>query len=173
MTSFNLRQVKLRPGEQFRDEIQVALEPFELGGQRYVPVPEEVPAELEITRANTGTVFALAFHARLFGPCFRCLGDAVLDLDLRGREYQDEKPEDDEMSTQYLSADNLEVTDWARDLVALALPDKILCRPDCAGICAECGKNLNDEPHVHEAEHVDSRWAALEALRGSSSEQQS
>jgi uncharacterized protein len=165
MTSFSLRQVKLRPGEQFRDEIQVALEPFELGGQRYVPVPEEVPAELEITRANTGTVFMLAFHARMFGPCFRCLDDAVLDLDLRGREYQDEAPEDDEMTTQYVTGHNLEVTDWARDLVALALPDKILCRPDCAGLCPVCGKNLNDEPHTHEEEHGDSRWAALEALR--------
>ena len=165
MTSFSLRQVKLRPGEQYRDEIQVQLEPFELGGQRYVPVPDEVPAELEMTRANTGTVFSLAFHARMFGPCFRCLDDAVLDLDLRGREYQAESPEDDEMTTQYLSGDNLEVTGWARDLVALALPDKILCRPDCAGLCPECGKNLNDEPHVHEEEHGDPRWAALEALR--------
>jgi uncharacterized protein len=49
--------------------------------------------------------------------------------------------------------------------VALALPDKILCRPDCAGLCPECGKNLNDEPHTHEEAIVDSRWAALEALR--------
>ena len=42
---------------------------------------------------------------------------------------------------------------WARDAVALALPEKILCRPDCAGLCPECGKNLNDEPHEHEAGH--------------------
>jgi uncharacterized protein len=165
MTSFSLSQVKLRPGEQYRDEIQVELEPFELGGQRYVPVPEEVPAELEITRANTGTVFSLAFHVRLHGPCFRCLGDAALDLDLRGREYQAESPEDEQMRTDYISGANLEVSTWARDLVALALPDKILCRPDCAGLCPECGKNLNDEPHTHEETEVDPRWAALESLR--------
>lgn len=165
MTSFSLRQVKLRPGEQHRDEIQVQLEPFELGGQRYVPVPEEISAEIEITRANTGTVFALAFRARLHGPCFRCLDDAVLDLSLRGREYQAESADDDRLTTQYISGNDLDVTDWARDLVALALPDKILCRPDCAGLCPECGKNLNDEPHVHEEVHGDPRWAALEGLR--------
>jgi hypothetical protein len=28
-----------------------------------------------------------------------------------------------------------------------------------------CGKNLNDEPHTHEEERSDSRWAALESLR--------
>jgi uncharacterized protein len=59
----------------------------------------------------------------------------------------------------------LEVSVWARDAIALALPDKILCRDDCAGLCAVCGKSLNDEPHTHEEEHVDPRWAALEALR--------
>ena len=165
MTSFSLRQVKLRPGEQFRDEVEVELEPFELGGQRYVPVPEQVPAELEITRANTGTVFSLAFHARMHGPCQRCLGDAALDLDLRGREYQAESPEDEQMTTPYVTGGNLDISQWAHDAVALALPDKILCRPDCAGLCGECGRNLNDEPHTHAEEHGDPRWAALEALR--------
>jgi uncharacterized protein len=165
MTSFSLSSVKLRPGEQHREELEVELPAFEFGGERYVPVPEKVPAELEITRANTGTVLSLAFHARLHGPCQRCLGDAVLDLDLRGREYQDEAPEDEQMTTPYLEGGNLEVSDWARDTVALALPDKILCRDDCAGLCPECGKNLNDEPHTHDEEHGDPRWAALESLR--------
>jgi uncharacterized protein len=163
--SFSLRQVKLRPGQQHREAIEVDLEPFEFGGERYVPVPERVPAALEITRATTGTVFSLALDARLHGPCYRCLGDAVLDLPINGREYQAESPEDEQMTNQYLAADNLEVSRWARDLVALALPEKILCRPDCAGLCPVCGANLNDEPHVHEEHEADPRWAALESLR--------
>ena len=163
MTSFSLRQVKLRPGEQHRDEVDVELPAFEFGGQRYVPVPEQVPAALEITRANTGTVFALAFTARLHGPCYRCLGDAVLEIQNDLREYQAESPEDEQMTTPYVVGNNLDLSTWARDAVALALPDKILCRPDCAGLCGECGKNLNDEPHTHEIAHGDPRWAALES----------
>ena len=165
MTSFSLRQVKLRPGEQYRDEVDVELPAFEFGGQRYVPVPEQVPAALEITRANTGTVFTLSFTARLYGPCYRCLGDAVLEIPNDLREYQAESPEDEQMTTPYVVGNNLELSAWARDAVALALPDKILCRPDCAGLCDVCGKNLNEEPHEHEEEHGDPRWAALEALR--------
>jgi uncharacterized protein len=166
MTSFSLRQVKLRPGEQYRDELEVELAPFEFGGQRYVLVPEQVPAEFEVTRANTGTVFSLAFSARLHGPCYRCLGDAVLDLTIRVREYQANDPDgDDELATPYLDNDSLDVSAMARDAIALALPDKILCRPDCAGICAVCGKNLNEEPHEHDEAASDPRWAALEALR--------
>jgi uncharacterized protein len=165
MTSFSLRQVKLRPGEQYRDEVDVELPAFDFGGQRYVPVPEEVPAAFDITRANTGTLFSLAFTARLHGPCYRCLGDAVLEVPIHAREYQAESPEDEQMTTPYVVGNMLELSQWARDAVALALPDKILCRPDCAGLCAVCGKNLNDEPHTHEEQQGDPRWAALEALR--------
>jgi len=71
----------------------------------------------------------------------------------------------DEERSPYVDDDKLELSAWARDAVVLALPDKILCRPDCAGLCDVCGKNLNDEPHTHEEEHSDPRWAALEALR--------
>ena len=165
MTSFSLRQVKLRPGEQYRDELEVELPAFEFGGQRYVPVPERVLAAFEVTRANTGTVFTLRFAARLHGPCYRCLGDAVLEVPISAREYQAESADDEQLTTPYVWGGNLDVSQWARDAVALALPDKILCRPDCAGLCGQCGKNLNDEPHTHEEEHVDPRWAALEALR--------
>ena len=165
MTSFNLRQLKLRPGEEQREELEVELPAFAFGGQRYLPIPERVPAELVVTRATTGTVFALSFTARLHGPCYRCLGDAVLEVPISAREYQDSSPEDDQMATPYLHEDRLEVSDWARDAVALALPDKILCRPDCAGLCPVCGRDLNAEPHVHEEETTDIRWAALEELR--------
>jgi len=125
-----------------------------------------VPAEFVITKASTGSVFELRFEARLHGPCFRCLDDAVLDLPIDAREYQATSPgESDELRTPYVVDDRLNLGAWSRDAIALALPDKILCRADCAGLCPVCGKNLNIEPHTHEEEPVDSRWAALEELR--------
>jgi len=166
VTTFNLRTLKIRSGEQFRDEREIQLQPLELGGQRYLPVPEKVPAELSITRASTGDVFELAFRVRLHGPCFRCLDDAVLDVPISAREYQAASPEvDEELRTPYLQDDRLDLSAWARDALALELPDKILCRPECAGLCPVCGKNLNDEPHDHGEPEPDSRWSALAELR--------
>jgi uncharacterized protein len=166
MRSFSLRQLKLRPGEEYRDEIQLDLEPLEFGGERYLPVPDTVPAELAITKASTGMVFQLAFDARLHGPCYRCLDDAVLELAIEAREYQATNPDGaDELRTPYVEDDKLDLAAWSHDAVALALPDKILCRADCAGLCPVCGKDLNDEPHTHEDRPTDSRWAALESLR--------
>jgi uncharacterized protein len=165
MTTFDLRTLKLRSGEQLRDAKEIQLEPLELGGQRYLPVPGKVPAELTVTRAASGTVFELSFHVRLHGPCFRCLEDAVLDLPISAREYQANSPEDEELRTPYVEDDRLDLSAWARDALALELPDKILCKADCAGLCPLCGKNLNREPHAHDEYESDPRWAALAELK--------
>jgi uncharacterized protein len=166
MTFLDLRSIRLRSGEELRDEREVELTPLVLGGQRYVPVPEKVPAELVVTRATTGTVFELHLRIRLHGPCYRCLEDAVLERELELREYQAASPGgSDELSTPYVQENRLDLSTWAHDALALALPEKILCRPDCAGLCPVCGRNLNREPHEHEGETADPRWAALGELR--------
>jgi uncharacterized protein len=166
MTIFNIRTVRLRPGEQFRDVREVELEPLELGGQRYVPVPEKPEAGLTLTQTGSGLVLELELDVRLLGPCFRCLDDAALSLHVRSREYQAASPgEADELTTPYIEDDRLDLSAWARDSVALELPDKILCRPECAGLCPVCGRDLNRDPHEHEAEKADPRWAALAELR--------
>ncbi len=162
----DLRKFRLRSGESLRDEQEVEIAPIELGGQRYIAVPENVPTEFTVTRASTGTVYELCFHVRLHGPCFRCLGDAVLDEDLSLREYQAESPGGvEELTTPYVTENRIDLSAWARDGLVLALPDKILCRPDCAGLCPVCGVDLNREPHEHEGEESDPRWAALAELR--------
>jgi len=166
MTYLDLRKVRLRPGEEQRDEEEVTIAPLELGGQRYIAVPENVATELTLTRTTSGMLFELRFHVRLHGPCFRCLEDAALDEDLDVREYQAENPDgDEELSSPYVADNRLDLSRWARDSVVLALPDKILCRDDCAGLCPVCGKDLNKDPHEHELEHGDPRWAALAELR--------
>jgi uncharacterized protein len=166
VTYLDLRTIRLRPGEELRDEQEVEIAPLELGGQRYVAVPEKVPAKLVVTRATTGTVFELHFRARLHGPCFRCLEDAVVDERLHVREYQAESPGNaEELSTPYIAEGRLDLSGWARDALVLFLPDKILCREDCAGLCPVCGRDLNREPHEHEAEASDPRWAVLAELR--------
>ena len=67
MTCFDLRNVRVRSGEEHREAVEVAIAPVELGGERYIAVPEEIAAELAVTRASTGWVFEL----RLVRPSAR------------------------------------------------------------------------------------------------------
>jgi len=50
-----------------------------------------------------------------------------------------------------------------RDTVVPALPFQPVCRPDCPGLCSECGMPLAEDPE-HQHDQIDPRWAALSAL---------
>ena len=166
MTRFPLRRLRLRSGDEHRDAVEIELEPFDLGGQRYLPVPQAVEAELTLVQATTGLDIRLAFDVRLHGPCMRCLADAVVDVSIDAREYHaDDAGAGEELRSEYVIDDQIELSAWARDAIALALPDQILHAPDCAGLCPVCGKDLNVEPHTHEDVVVDPRWSALEGLK--------
>jgi uncharacterized protein len=167
VTVFNLNNVKLRTGEQFRESVDVQLEPLVLGGQEYVPVPDQVPSVLTITKATSGSVYTLGYTVHLHGPCFRCLRDSAIKLKIHATEYQAvNSGGDEELESPYISDDSLDLSSWARDALALELPEKILHSPDCAGLCTVCGKDLNEEPHTHDELAADPRWAALDELRG-------
>jgi len=166
VTTYSLRTLRLRAGEGLRDAVSIQLEPFSLGGEPYLPVPAEVPAELTIDRATGGDVFRLRFETRLHGPCMRCLADAVAAIAVDAREYHAADPRaHEELRSAYVVDDRLELSQWARDAVALELPEQILCRADCAGLCPVCGRDLGVDPHAHADEEPDPRWQELARLR--------
>lgn len=165
MTQFSLNQLKLRPGEEHRQPVAIELEPFLLGGSGYEPAATPIDGVLTVQRATSGDVFRLRFATELRGPCMRCLEDARIAVAVDAQEYEDaDQAAVDELRSDYVADGELDLTAWARDQIAFSLPQQILCRPDCAGLCPRCGLNLNDEPHAHEETSVDPRWAALEAL---------
>ena len=47
--------------------------------------------------------------------------------------------------------------------IVFSMPPKLLCTPDCAGLCQRCGKNLNEGPCACKPEG-DPRWEALQEL---------
>ena len=165
MTTFDLRRTKLRPGEQFRTEVPVRLEPFELGGELYRPDPESPTARLAITRTGSGTVFELSFTVRLLGACMRCLGEAVVEAEVEAREYDERAAEAEELRSAYVEDDRLDLGAWARDALSLSVPEQILCRRDCAGLCAGCGANLNEEECRCGPPEPDTRWSKLSELK--------
>ena len=95
----------------------------------------------------------------------RCLADAEPTFEVQAREVS-QPGGGEELQSPYVEAGVLDVRAWARDALALALPTQILCRPDCAGLCAICGADLNQAgpDHVHDRP-PDPRWAKLAELK--------
>lgn len=166
-TIFDLSRLALSHGEGKRVELPVALDPFELGGQTYVANPAAPTVRLEVSRPSGGFAFHLTFGVHVEGPCMRCLEPAAIDLEVEAREIDQAATEDPELRSPYVSDDELDLSRWAHDATALAVPTQILCRPDCAGLCSVCGEPLNDaDPADHEhGEAKDPRWAALDNLK--------
>jgi uncharacterized protein len=166
-TIIDLARLSLSHGEGKRVELPVELEPFELGGQTYVAEPSAPTVRLEVSRPSGGYAFRLRFLVHVEGPCMRCLEMAALDLDVESREVDAAATDDEELRSPYVLDDELEIGRWAHDATLLALPTRLLCRPDCAGLCPVCGISLNDaDPADHEHEQpTDPRWAALKDLK--------
>jgi uncharacterized protein len=163
--SFDLGRLSLSSGEGRRLTLGVRLGTFDYGGTKYAVEPEQVDATLDVSRmTHGGYALRLRFAAGLSGPCMRCLEDAAPTFEVDAREV-DQAGGGDELNSPYVDGEELDVAAWARDAYALALPAQLLCREDCAGLCPQCGANLNEEPgHEHERA-PDPRWAKLRELR--------
>ena len=156
--SIDLSRFALRPGEGRR---------LELGGERYAVSGGSVTARLDLSRTAAGYAVRMRFTAHVSGPCMRCLEDADVAVRVDAREVDQAGTEDEELRSQYIDHDELDLSAWAHDALALALPIQLLCRSDCRGLCPVCGASLNDadpEQHRHETP-PDPRWAKLRELK--------
>ena len=148
-------------------DVPVRLAPLDLGGQTYVPPGGVLQARLDVSRPSNGYAFRLRFPLRVDGPCMRCLEDAAVEVEVDAREVDQADTDDEELRSPYAIDDELDIGRWAHDAAVLAIPSRILCRPDCAGLCPVCGESLNDadsEDHKHDA-GGDPRWAKLNELK--------
>jgi uncharacterized protein len=163
--AFDLGGLRLTSGEGRRLDLHVGIDPFELGGERYVVDPSVVPMSLDVSRTTgAGYALRLSFEARLSGPCMRCLADAEPVFAVVSREVS-QPGEGEELESPYVRDGVVDLRAWARDALALTVPTQVLCRPDCAGLCPVCGADLNEAgpDHAHERE-PDPRWARLSEL---------
>ena len=163
--SFDLATLGLASGEGRRLTLAVAPGSFDFGGTSYEVAPAEIDATLDVSRmTHGGYALRLPFATALSGPCMRCLEPAEPITAVDAREV-DQPGGGEELRSPYVEGEVLDLAAWARDAYALALPNQVVCREDCAGLCPECGANLNEQPdHAHEAA-PDPRWAKLRELR--------
>jgi uncharacterized protein len=163
--SFDLAPLGLRSGEGRRLDLHVAIDDFHYGGEQYAVTPALVPVRLDVSRTTgNGYALRLRFDAALEGPCMRCLEPAAPSFEVDAREVS-QPGGGEELSSPYLVEDELALAQWARDALALTLPGQLTCREDCAGLCGQCGANLNEDPDHHHEAAPDPRWAKLGELK--------
>ena len=146
-------------------ELAVPVEPLAFGGQTYT-AGGQVDVRLDVSRTTgAGYALRLRYDLRLSGPCMRCLEDAGAPVVIDVREVHQPTDDDENLISEYLDQNELDLRSWVRDALVLALPVQIVCGEECLGLCGVCGANLNHDPaHEHEPE-PDPRWAKLSELK--------
>lgn len=173
MLSYNVAALlRAAPGTKRVYPVQVADLPIAGDIELAAPITGEVRL------SSTGR--SILAHARLdtavVEQCSRCLApmmapvtveieeEALPSIDLdSGLPVASEEPPD---ALRLDEHHELDLGGAVRDAISLAEPIAPLCRPDCRGLCLECGLELNERPdHLHVDDAIDPRLAALAGIR--------
>lgn len=104
----------------------------------------------------------LSISFDFFGVCDRCAEDFECKYSFDLNKIVVQRLENENDSDEYIVVENnvLDLDDLVYQEIQLFLPQKLLCKADCKGICPKCGKNLNSGDCDCKAD-VDPRMAAL------------
>jgi len=129
--------------------------------------------------ASKGRAYRLkgSLSARARVTCVRCLEIfdfpvcEVLDLSYLPQsdnvaldEQQDRSLDEEEMAVSFYRDDAIDLGHLVWEQIVLSLPMKPVCRPECQGLCPECGTNRNRETCSCVLDDLDPRWQSLKAL---------
>ncbi len=153
-----------RPGESIDFSTSVDLSDLLYGTSH--PVSEPVLASGTVRNTAGVLVMTGSITTCIHGICDRCAADfdrnVELPIDVVLVEALSNEENEDEWVFP-LEGDSADLEDIVRTVFVLNMDSKLLCKPDCAGACCRCGKNLNDGPCTCQKE-IDPRFAALRQL---------
>ncbi len=136
---------------------------------------EPLAGTAHLVRTNRGLLVTGRVETVLADTCGRCLAPVRVPLDLEIAEEflpsldigtgqpldRSTEPDVPRLSDHH----EMDLETLVREAVQLAAPIVPLCRPDCLGLCPECGVDRNLGPHVHPDGSIDPRLEALREFR--------
>ncbi len=107
--------------------------------------PHPAHAELNLKRVDRGVQIDGSVAVDVAGECDRCLEDVTIPIEIDVDERFDPPgtTNDPFGENNVLRGTNLDVSDLVRQLVTSALPFGLVCREECRGLCATCGRSKN------------------------------
>lgn len=144
-------------------------------GTEVVAIKAGSPVEVDVRLESVveGVLVTGSVSGTATGACVRCLDPVELDVEAgfqelfaytdRAAHHHEVAGDSDEDDVHELVGDLVDLEPVLRDAVIPTLPFQPVCRPDCPGLCSECGMHLAEDPdHHHEV--IDPRWSALSGL---------
>jgi uncharacterized protein len=139
-----------------------------------IGITTKVEGKVKFTRTNRGILVQGILLAKIPLECSRCLKtfDHPLTIKIEEEYFPVidvntgtplEKPDEPGIFT-IDEHHILDLSEAIRQNALLAVPMKPLCQEDCAGLCPQCGKDLNEEQCDCRVAEMDPRWSKLSQL---------
>lgn len=144
----NLTDVFTNEGKQVTMQVESETEQISIGAESF-PVRDRTPVDLAFTNIGKGKVRIVGDTEMTFAMrCDRCLKPVDQTLTLRfDREVfapdMIESIPDGAQEQEFMDGFTLDVEDLLHNEIVINWPMKVLCKPDCKGICRQCGQDLN------------------------------
>ncbi len=133
------------------------------------------PLKVEGTISNNDTTIILDadVHTEFITECARCMEDAAANMDFHIEEsfIRDDDEENADEDVRTYSGHSLEIDAIIAENFLMNVETGYLCRPDCKGLCPNCGKNLNEGECNCADSQIDPRWAGLLDIMNNSAEE--
>ena len=144
----NLTDVLTKEGKTVTMQAEPELTEVTIGDTVF-PVRDKEPVNLTFTNIGKGKARITGDAKMTFAmSCDRCLKpvDKTLELVFDREVYAPDMIDsvsDESSDQEFMDGCQLNVDDLLNIEIVINWPMKILCKPDCRGICRQCGKDLN------------------------------
>jgi uncharacterized protein len=137
--------------------------------------PHRIHGDCNLLRSDENIIVNCSLETEIELTCSRCLHTFIQPLKIKfAEEYV---PTLDVLTGAHLAPPEdpaafliderhiLDLTEAVRQYAVMATPMKAVCKKSCAGLCAKCGKNLNEGKCGCPEDNIDPRWAKLADLK--------
>ena len=111
---------------------------------------EDLHSSVRVSRTREGLLLQVKGGAKILTNCVRCLDEFYIPVEVEFEELYQFPSRHREETDLILPADGfIDLEPLYREYLILAIPIRRLCKPDCKGLCAVCGANLNETSCEH------------------------
>ena len=164
----NLTDVFSSEGKVINEEFLWKADTYTYNGDKY-KVESKEPIRLTFSNMAVGKAMVEGGGKIVFEmQCDRCLTKVSKEVNLQfsyevfSPEYSGEDTDEDELN--FMEGYELNVENLVDNEILMSWPMKVLCKPQCKGICTVCGKDLNTGECGCDTFVPDPRWAALKDI---------